>query len=193
MMNTLAVLEPTRTRFPITVEMYHLMGEKGVFHPDDRVELIEGELFDMSPIGSLHARCVAFLTRFLTNAAGLDHIINVQNPIILNDRSEPQPDISIVRYRSDFYKDALPEADDVELIIEIADTSVDFDRNVKFRKYASAGIPEAWLIDLVGERVEVHSEPKANGYGIVKIYQRGENAVSETISAIDLSVNDILG
>ncbi|MGB7207443.1 MAG: Uma2 family endonuclease [Pyrinomonadaceae bacterium] len=192
-MDALAVREPTYSRFPISVEMYHLMAERGVFAPEDRVELIEGELFEMSPIGSLHARCVNFLNRFLVTSAGSEYIVQVQNPIILNDLSEPQPDFSIVRHRQDFYKDGLPEAPDVAVVFEIAETSVTFDKNVKFRRYAAAGIPEAWLIDLTGERVEVHSQPKENGYGIIKIYQRGENAVSEMIPSIDLSVDDILG
>jgi len=192
-MNALAVRESTYTRFPISVEMYHLMAERGVFAPTDRVELIEGELFEMSPIGSLHARCVNFLNKFLVAAAGSDYIVQVQNPIILNDLSEPQPDFSLVHYRQDFYKDALPEASDVAMVLEIAESSVAFDRNVKFRRYASAGLPEAWLIDLIAESVEVHSQPKENGYGVVKIYQRGENAVSDTIPSIALPVDDILG
>ena len=169
------------------------MAERGVFAPEDRVELIEGELFEISPIGNLHARCVNFLNRFLVTAVGNEYIIQVQNPIVLNDQSEPQPDFSIVKFRQDFYKDALPEAPDVAIVFEIAETSVTFDKNVKFRRYAAAGIPEAWLVDLPGEKVEVHTQPKENGYGVVRIYERGENAVSETIPSIDLSVDDILG
>lgn len=192
-MDTIAVREPTRSRFPISVEMYHLMAERGVFAPDDRVELIEGELFEMSPIGNLHARCVDFLNNFLVKAAGDDYIIRVQNPVILSNRSEPQPDLSIVRFKSDFYRDALPKAFETVVVFEVAETSVTFDKNFKFRRYASAGIPEAWLIDLVAECVEVHSQPKETGYGVVQIYHRGENAVSTTISSIDLLVDDILG
>lgn len=169
------------------------MAERGVFAPEDRVELIEGELFEMSQIGSVHARCVNFLNRFLVTVAGNDYIVQVQNPIILSDLSEPQPDFSIVLHRQDLYRDALPEAADVAMVFEITETSVTFDKNVKFRRYASAGIAEAWLVDLPGERVEVHCQPKENGYGLVKIYQRGENAVSETITSIDLPVDDILG
>ncbi len=192
-MDASSVREPTYNRFPISVEMYHLMAERGVFAPEDRVELIEGELFEMSPIGNLHARCVDFLNKFLSGVAGSIYIVRVQNPILLNDQSEPQPDFSIVRYRQDFYKDALPEASDVAIVFEIAETSITYDKNVKFRRYAAAGIREAWLVDLSGERVEVHTQPKGNGYGVVKIYERGENAGSETIPSIDLPVDDILG
>lgn len=192
-MDTSAVAEPAYARFPISVEMYHLMAEKGVFAPTDRVELIEGELFEMSPIGNLHARCVKFLNDYLANLITGKFVLGVQDPIVLNDQSEPQPDLSILDYRADFYKDETPRAKNVVLVIEVAETSVTFDKNVKFRRYASAGIPEAWLIDLANETVEVHSQPKENGYGTIKLFQRGENAVSETVPAIDLSVDDILG
>jgi Uma2 family endonuclease len=173
--------------------MYHVMADGGAFAPTDRVELIGGELIDMSPIGKLHARCVKFLAKYLIRLLSDGYVVGVQDPIVLNDDSEPQPDLSIVRFKDDFYKDELPGSKDVLLIIEVADTSVDFDRNVKLRKYAAAGIPESWLIDLASDRVEAHTEPKQSGYGLVKIYGRGENAVSETIAAIDLSVDEILG
>lgn len=182
-----------RRHFSIDVEMYHLMAEKGLFGPTDRVELIGGEIFDMSPIGNLHARCVDFLNSVLAALIGREFIVRIQNPIILDDRSEPLPDISIARFSKNYYLDGLPESRDIVLVIEIADTSVDFDRNVKLRKYASAGIPEAWLVDLTSERVEVHTQPKDSGYGLVKIFARGERAVSEEIPAIDLSVDELFG
>src|SRR6266404_2032667 len=122
--------EVERRHFPITIEMYHRMGEKGIFAPDDRVELIEGELFQMSPIGSLHARCVDFLNKFLVIAASDQFTVRVQNPVILNNLSEPEPDFSIVRSREDFYKDALPTSSDVVAVFEVADTSVAFDKNI---------------------------------------------------------------
>lgn len=192
-MERVAAKEVPRRHFPITVEMYHIMAEKGAFHPEDRVELIEGEIFDMSPIGSLHARCVNFLTHYLNVLLNGKFIVNIQNPIILDDKSEPQPDISILKYRDDFYKDATPQASDVVLVIEVADTSVSFDRNRKLRRYAAAGIPEAWLIDLESEHVEVHVQPSGDTYELVKIYQRGKNVVSETIPSINLSADKILG
>jgi Uma2 family endonuclease len=190
-MTILAVQEPTRR--PITVEMYHVMAEKGAFHPDDRVELIGGELFDMSPIGNLHARCVKFLADYFITLLSGNFIVGVQDPIVLGDDSEPQPDLSILDFKSDFYRDSTPTAENVVVIIEVADSSVDFDRNTKLDRYAAAGIPEAWLIDLISERVEIHSQPTANGYGLVKMCHRGENAASQAIQSIDLTVNDILG
>jgi Uma2 family endonuclease len=192
-MNTSAIQESTRRHFPIDVEMYHQMADNGLFGPTDRVELIGGEIFDMSPIGKLHARCVDFLNSILAAMVGGEFTVRIQNPIILDTRSEPLPDISIARFSKNYYKEGLPESNDVVLVIEIADSSVEFDRNVKLRNYASAGIPEAWLVDLTSERVEVHIQPKASGYGLVKIYARGENAVSETIPSIDLSVDKLFG
>lgn len=192
-MTTLAVQELTPRRFPITVEMYHLMAEKGVFHPDDRVELIGGELFDMSPIGNLHARCVKFLAKYLITLLGESFVVGVHDRIVLGDDSEPQPDLSILEYRVDLYKDATPADKNVVIVVEVAESSVDFDRNVKFDRYAAAGIPEAWLIDLVADRIEIHSQPTANGYGLVKMCHRDSHVVSERIPSIDLLVNDILG
>lgn len=180
-------------RYPISVQMYHVMAEHGAFAPDERVELFEGEIIDMSPIGSRHARIVDFLNHFLKTIQRTDVIVRIQNPVILSDLSEPQPDISIVRYRDDFYKDSLPNGSDVLLIIEVSDSSVEFDRSRKTPKYASAGIPEAWLIDLEGERIEVNSMPKETTYGLVRIYQRGEDAVSETIAELKISVDKVLG
>ncbi|MEP6848800.1 MAG: Uma2 family endonuclease [Acidobacteriota bacterium] len=192
-MQQLAIKSFTPHRFPISVKIFHVMAAEGVFAPTDRVELIDGEIFNMSPIGTLHARCVNWLSRVLGEFVGRDFIVSIQNPIVLDDASEPQPDISILRYRDDFYKNETPWPRDVLMIFEVADTSVEFDRNIKLPRYAAAGIPETWLIDLVSERVEVHSEPKENTDGTVKIFQRGENAASHMIANIDLSLDEILG
>ena len=187
------MMEVAVKQYPISVQMYHIMAEHGAFAPDDRVELFEGEIIEMSPIGKRHSRVVDLLTRFFVLFVKDAFIVRVQNPIILNDLSEPQPDISVVRFREDFYKDELPKAADVSLIIEVSDVSVAFDRSKKFPKYGAAGIPEAWLIDLESERVEVHSVTKEATYGLVKIYGRGENVVSETMPGLELSVDSIFG
>lgn len=118
------------------------MAAEGAFAPTDRVELIDGEIFNMSPIGNIRARCVDFLNRYLSKIAGTEYIIRVQNPIVLDDDSEAQPDISILRYRDDFYKSETPRPRDVLMVFEVADTSVEFDRNIKLPRYAAAGIPE---------------------------------------------------
>lgn len=189
----LSVMEPERKLYPITVEMYHIMADNGAFGPDERLELIDGEIIEMSPIGSRHARCVNFLAEFLNRHFFEPFIVSVQNPIIATDRTEPQPDIALLERRDDLYIDQLPTGSDVALVIEVSDSTVAFDRGRKIPNYAAAGIGEAWLVDLESEHVEVHSMRKENAYGLVKIYLRGENAVSETLAELTLPVNDILG
>jgi len=186
-------MELALKRYHFTVDDFNTMAEQGLFDPTDRLELIEGEIIEMSPFGKLRARCVDYLNHFLAQLLDKSAIIRIQSPIILDDLSEPQPDIAILRHKSDFYKESHPHAADVLLVIEVADTTVEYDRTIKLPKYAKAGIPEAWFIDLGAERVEVHTDPKNNTYGIVKIYQRGENTTSESFSNLTMKVDDILG
>ena len=133
------------------------------------------------------------MTNLLVQFFKGEFVVSTQNPIILDDLSEPQPDIAVLRHKSDFYKESHPHAADILLVIEVADTTVEYDRTIKLPKYAKAGIPEAWFIDLGADRVEVHTDPKNKTYGVVKIYQRGENAASETFSDLSMKVEDILG
>ena len=192
-MSVLTVENRVPKRIPITVDMYHYMAESGVFQPDERLELIDGEIFEMSPVGSLHVRCVNFLNDFLVRKLAGEYLVSIQNPIISANDTEPQPDLTILRRHDDLYKYHLPTGSDTLIVIEVADTSASFDRNRKFPKYAQAGIPEAWLIDLKREGVEIHSDPAPNGYSIVKTYRRGEKIISKVLPSIELSVDDILG
>ena len=187
------VMELALKRYHFTVDDFNTMTEQGLFDPTDRLELIEGEIIEISPIGKLHARAVNFLSNLLVQLFKGEFVVSTQNPIVLDDRSEPQPDIAILRHKSDFYKESHPHAVDVLLVIEVADTTVEYDRTIKLPKYASAGIPEAWFIDLNAERVEVHTDPKDKTYSVVKIYQRGEDAASESFPSLALPVDDILG
>jgi Uma2 family endonuclease len=139
-------LQVLRRRF--TVEQYHRMAEAGIFADGDRVELIEGEIIEMIPIGSRHAAWVDRLNDLLTSAIERRAIVRVQSPIWLGSHSEPQPDLAVLRRRADFYLDAHPQPGDVHLVIEVADTSADFDRTVKIPLYGRMGIPEAWLVDI---------------------------------------------
>lgn len=189
----ITVVDTPARRVPITVEMYHTLDKYGAFAPDERLELIDGEIYEMSPIGSRHSRVVKILAEHLIRHFSDEFIVSVQDPIALDDRSEPQPDLCLLRRTPDYYRDALPKASDVMLLIEVSDTSAGFDREKKIPKYAAAGIPEAWLIDLESEHVEVHSIPKESAYGLVKINLRGEMALSETIAKLSLPVDDILG
>ena len=151
-------------RHRLAVHDYHRMGETGVFPPGCRVELIEGEVIDMVPIGSRHAAVVAKLTALFFQAVSGRVIVWAQNPIRLGDFSEPEPDIALVRPRDDFYALAHPRADDALLIIEVADSSLNYDRRIKIPLYARHGIPEVWLVDIEGRSLSVLRSPTAEGY-----------------------------
>ena len=145
-----------------TVDDYQRMGETGILHEDDRVELIEGEIVAMPPIGSPHGGRVNRLTMVMTAAVGDHAVVAPQNPIVLGIRSEPEPDIAVLRPRPDFYADAHPVAADVLLLIEVADSSLQYDLNVKVPLYARHGIPEVWVVDIAHRQVLRFSQP-ANG------------------------------
>jgi Uma2 family endonuclease len=175
------------------VTEFYSMAEAGVFSEDDRVELIEGEILEMSPIGSRHAACVGRLTELFGQQVGRKAIIRVQNPIQLNDYSEPLPDISLLKRRADFYAGNHPTPADVLLIVEVADTSVDYDRNIKLPIYAQANIPEVWLINLPKNVVEVYTRPEEDKYQKSRKFKRGEFLVSTQVADLSLSVDDVLG
>lgn len=147
----------------ITIAEYEQMIKAGVFDEDDRIELIEGDIVKMSPIGAAHAGFVKRLNRLLSNRVAGQAIVAVQDPIRLA-RSEPEPDLALLRPRADDYIRSLPEAADVLLIIEVADTSTEYDRLVKLPVYAAAGIPETWLLDLNRRLIEVYRQPGEAGY-----------------------------
>jgi Uma2 family endonuclease len=180
----------TKRRF--TVGEYHRLAEAGILREDDRVELLEGEIFEMSPISSRHASCVTRLNHLLQDRAKGRAIVNVQNPIRLSDYSEPQPDVALLVPRTDFYRDALPTPRDVLLVIEVCETSGEFDRHVKLPLYAKAGIPEVWIVDLSREQIEVHRDPKAEGYQQSQIVGRGQTLTAQLL-ALELTVAEILG
>jgi Uma2 family endonuclease len=157
--------EPRRHR--LTVADYYRMGEVGILAPDSRVELIEGEIIDMAPPGDPHAGTVDQLALVFGHAvAGRAHV-RVQNPLKLGEHSEPQPDIALLKPRADFYKSRRPRAADALLVVEVADTSLRFDRDDKIPLYARHGIPEAWLVDLKGKCLVRHRNPQQGAYTLV--------------------------
>jgi Uma2 family endonuclease len=176
-----------------TVEEYYRMAEAGILSPDERVELIDGEIVAMAAIGSRHAACVNRLNRLLTQRVGDRAVVSVQNPIRLSQYSEPQPDLALLRPRADFYALAHAEPGDVLLVIEVADTSVGFDRAVKIPLYAQAGIAEAWLVDLTNAWLTVYRRPTSQGYADAQQLQRGQSLAIEAFPDIALLVDDILG
>ena len=175
-----------------SVNEYHRLGEIGVLTEDDRVELLEGEIVEMTPIGSYHAACVSRLNRMLTLQLGQTAIVSVQNPIRLNDQSEPQPDITLLKPRPDFYKGGHPQPDDILLVIEVADSSVNLDRGTKLPLYAKAGISEVWIVDLTGLTVETYWQPSAQGYESISQLNDSEHVTSESFPALNISVKEIL-
>ncbi len=168
------------------------MAGAGIFAKDTRLELIEGEIVEMSPIGSRHAACVKFLSRFLNAAVGDKALVSTQDPIQLDDYSEPQPDVALLRLRDDFYRHAHPTPMDVLLIIEVADTTVEYDRLVKVPLYAKAGIKEVWLVNLPGEQIEIYAEPAGGAYQILNQIKRGEEAQAHSIPDLIISADTVL-
>jgi Uma2 family endonuclease len=179
----------TRRRF--TVHDYHRMGEAGILHEDDRVELIEGEIVEMAAIGTRHFACVNGLTRLLVRSVGDEAIVSVQNPVRLNERTEPQPDLTVIRPRD--YRLSLPGPEDVLLLIEVSDTTLTYDRGVKLPLYARAGIREVWIVDLSGEVIERHTDPSGYSYRHTERVPRGEWIESSTLPDLALTAEDVLG
>lgn len=161
---SLLARHPDVRRHRWTVDEYHRMGEAGLLANEDRVELVEGELVQMAPIGSEHAGAVGALTRLLVMAVGERAIVFVQNPLRLEQRSEPQPDFAVLRPRADEYHGALPTAQDVLLIVEVADSSLAYDRGLKLELYARHRIPEVWVMNLTSQEVEVFRAPQGAAY-----------------------------
>ena len=182
----LLAANPWVTRRPITVAEYHRMGEVGILGERDRVELIEGELVAMSPIGSHHHGTVNMLTHALVHAVGERAIVSVQGPVRLDDLSEPEPDFALLKPRPDFYRAAHPQPADVLLLIEVADTSLNYDRAVKRALYARHAIPEFWIVDLTAGQVEVCRQPKADGYAAVTRVGRDRAAEPELLPGIHI-------
>jgi Uma2 family endonuclease len=184
---------PWVVRRPLTVAEYHLMGEAGILTEDDRVELIEGQLIAMSPIGSEHSGTVNALNHALVQAVGDLGVVAVQNPVQLDDLSEPQPDFAILKPRADFYRQATPRPDDVLLIIEVAASSLAYDRNVKRSLYARHGIPEFWIVNLVAGEVEVCREPKGEQYTSVSRFGREAVLEPQLLPGAAIAVAGLLG
>ncbi len=170
---------------------YYRMMKAGVLSEDDRVELIEGEVLKMSPIGSRHAACVSRLDTLLHHQLRQIAIVRAQSPIHLDDFSEPQPDIALLRPRADFYEEQHPTPDDVLLVIEVAETSVEYDRNIKLPLYARAGLAEAWLVNLPKTILEVYTQPVNGKYKKSLKLKRGESLVSPTVHDLSFAVDEV--
>ncbi|MBD2626639.1 Uma2 family endonuclease [Trichormus variabilis] len=174
-------------RHQFTVQQYHQMAESGILSENDRIELIRGEMIDMSPIGTKHAGCVLFLTNLLALLLGGRALINVQNPVELDETSEPQPDIALLKPRQDFYRTSHPQPEDIFLLIEVADTTIIYDREVKISLYAEANISEVWLVDVNQEIIEVYRNPLQGIYQDVQ--KLVKNQVLSILAFSDITIN----
>ncbi len=176
-----------------TVDEYYRMAAAGVFHEDDRVELIHGQVVQLPPIGPGHSGCVGALTQVLAHRVGDAALVWIQNPLRLGKHDEPQPDVLLLRPRTDGYRKAHPTPADVLLVIEVADSSVRYDRETKLRLYAEAGIPEAWLVVLPWDTIEVCTEPGPDGYRTVRQVRRREHLHPIMLPAVEIRADEVLG
>lgn len=182
---------PTRRRFD--VDAYYRMAEAGILSPEDRVELIDGEIIEMAPIGSAHGgkvlRLNALFGRFATDG---QLIVSVQGSLRLDRHNEPQPDLMLLRSRADFYESSHPTAADVLLLIEVADSSLAYDRGPKLALYAGHGVPEVWIVDLRGRAIEVCRRPDLQGYAERESIAKGEIAPA-LVPTLKIDVSMLLG
>jgi Uma2 family endonuclease len=179
-------------RRQITVDEFNHLIETGFFGPEERVELINGELITMAPIGHEHAGQVKRSVRVLGGLTGERALLSVQDPIELQFWGEPQPDVILLRPRADDYSRANPTAADVLLLIEVADSSLAHDRDVKGLMYAQAGIADYWIVNLVDEHLLIFREPTPTGYASVQTLTRGDSVTLQAFPDLTISVSDIL-
>ncbi len=175
-----------------SIQDYHQMVVAGILSEDERVELIQGEIIKMSPIGIRHASCVNRLLKLFSQSLGDRATVIVQNPVVLNNFSEPQPDVALLKPREDFYATGHPQPQDILLLVEVADTTIESDRAIKIPLYASSGITEVWLIDVNEQVIEVFREPTDNSYQNIQKFLQGEIFV-QAFPDIRFAIERILG
>jgi Uma2 family endonuclease len=180
-------------RHAFTVDEWHRMGDAGLFGEDARLELLDGEVIEMSPIESPHGGCVNRLNRLLVTGLGERAVVAPQNPVVLNEISEPQPDIAVLAPRDDMYSRSHATPSEILLLIEVADSSLPFDRGRKASYYAASGVTETWVADLDGAQVLVMRSPGSDGYDEVRTLRRGEQLAIEALPGVAFGVEDVLG
>ena len=194
---TTQTLTRTHTDAPrkrlFTREEYHAMGKAGIFAPNERVELWKGEITTMSPVGDRHTSCTirinhAFAGLNIANRA----IISVQSPVVASPSSEPEPDFMLLAFRDDRYDFGKPHPRDVLLLIEVSDSSLEYDRNIKLPYYAALGIPEVWIANLQDDRIESYTEPSPEGYRASRLYYPGDTISPTAFPDIHINVSDII-
>jgi Uma2 family endonuclease len=184
---------PGLPRRRLTVDEYYRMGEAGILARNERVELIEGELIEMAPIGSEHAGTVNKLAYALILAVGSQAVVSPQNPVRLANRTEPEPDFAVLQARADFYTLAHPTAQDVLLAIEVADSSLAYDSGLKRALYASRDIREFWIVNLVARVVEVYRNPSGDRYEWSATVEPSGVLEIEALPGVSISAKQIFG
>ncbi|MEF8702651.1 MAG: Uma2 family endonuclease [Candidatus Accumulibacter sp. UW26] len=169
---------------------FHQMAETGLLDETDRVELIEGELIDMAPIGSKHAYIVNRLSQKFAASGGEQYLVSTQNPVQLGEHSEPQPDVALLRNGN--YMDKLPMAADILLIVEVSHTTLDYDRDVKLSLYARHGIPEVWLLDVTAGELTVYREPVEGQYRLIRQPTRAETVSPMLVPGVAIVLQAVL-
>jgi Uma2 family endonuclease len=176
----------------ISCDRYHEMIASGGLREDDRIELIEGYLVTKMSIGSLHSGMVNRLNRLLGRLFGDSAIVTIQNPVTIHEYSEPEPDVVVAKFREDFYADRHPYPEDILLVIEVADTILAFDREAKIPLYASCGIPESWLVDLIHHEIHVFRRPDGAKYQETLVFRSGDllpvPGSTETLAVVELGL-----
>ncbi len=167
-----------------TIDEYHQMAEAGILHEDDRLELVHGEIIQMSPIGNYHAAVVRRLNTLLSPLVAPQAIVDVQNPVKIGDHSEPEPDIMVLPFRDDYYASTGVTPADVLLLVEVSDSTLRYDRNTKIPLYAAAGIREVWILDVNKQQLEVYRQPNEERYQFMETLTR-----DDTVAAIQLPLN----
>jgi Uma2 family endonuclease len=176
-----------------TVDEYEAMGRAGILAEDERVELIEGQIVAMSPVGSLHQARVDRLAALFFAAVGALAQVRTQGPVRANQYSEPQPDLVLLRSRPDFYETGPPTPAEVLLLIEVSDTTLEQDRRIKVPLYARSGIPEVWLEEIAEDAIRVFREPAAEGYAVAFTTRRGDHLSPLAFPDLSIPVADLLG
>jgi Uma2 family endonuclease len=183
-------IETTKKLF--TVEEYYRMAETGILTPQDRVELIDGEIIEMSPIGGRHLGCVNRATHLFTKAFADRVVVSVQNPLQLSNNTEPEPDIVLLKARADHYAGKKPRAEDALLVVEVSDTTFQYDRNIKLPRYAMAGVPEVWIEHLEKNLLLVFRNPTGNAYTTSLTLHAGDTVSAAAFPEIVFKVEEIL-
>jgi Uma2 family endonuclease len=177
----------------LTVEDYYRLAEIGILGEDDRVELLDGQIVEMTPIGPRHVHCVNRLNTQLVRLAGDRATVSVQNPVILSKRGVPQPDLVLLKPPIPGPNAPLPGVKDALLVIEVSDTTLSYDRDIKLPLYARAGVPEVWLVDLPGDCIRTHRNPVGEEYLDVRVARHGETLTALLVGGVTLGVDEILG